>query len=348
MFTVKMLNKFDTRSLAWLMSAASTDEARPILTHMAIQNGDLVTSDGFRIHSVPIPTSLRDTELPDVFKPLDTIRLSSNVVNFEANGDYPFPDTDQIIPKKDPVKVFSVNLKFLRDAISQCPTPKDTTIPLRFTIRKDHGPIELSWGMSEVLPNGETDPDVKRRHTAYIMPVHDDQSMDAEFSNPEMAKAADRLKETIADVRKDNSTLSDLVTELREKVNGLEGELSKAWQNSGHVDTKEWVSRDAFEEVNLEAKNRLEQVVELKREVRKLQATIQASIQAAIDNAETQEPELPELVVAFREFLGRHAVDNIHKAWANRDNGLAIENERLEAENAQLTEQFAAIKAALS
>lgn len=309
MFKIDLINQLDNRTLNWLNLATCKDyETRPTLSYLSRLNGQLVGCDGTRFHIVDLPTSMRSLsnadELPSEFRlvnfPVSKIKLKDTSAVFETPDHViTYPDIEAVMPKGDPVKVFSLSLASLRDAISQRPVAKDALVPVRFTIRQGIAPIELSWASDDVFPNGENNDGRERRHTAVLMPMHDTANMDAEPINGDYSKEIQRLRKTIG--------ASDKA-------------LSEAQTQTG-------VFKQINEEMSVQMSNLRDQL---------------AIAEDTVKNNDSDRLE------AVTEFLGDEVIDRIVYVSTNSNGDLTIENERLEAENAQLTEQMEAVKAALS
>ena len=130
---ITLADKEEARAVKWLQSATSKDAARPILTTIYVKNGRTVTADGFRIHSINTPETLKEFEGKNLH-PDSKIAVNPRPEPF---CEYPgnFPDCDQIkqlAEKSKPIVKIGLNKKFLAD-LADMPTGSNNMIILTIT-----------------------------------------------------------------------------------------------------------------------------------------------------------------------------------------------------------------------
>lgn len=180
------------RALRWVMRAASSDDARPVLTYLRIESrestfgdGVVAAADGFRLHIARgINIGGHDPDKPWVFeKTLDMpegtydvmagIQARDHINELWKVGDS-FPDYQHIVPHRNsnlkPVAIVPINPQFLIDAVSDAPKGQ----PVFLRIFQTKSAIEedeiTKIGSIEIVSKDRQFKDVDR--LAVVMPMH--------------------------------------------------------------------------------------------------------------------------------------------------------------------------------
>jgi hypothetical protein len=89
------LTKEEALLVKWVMKAASTDDSRPTLCYMNVEDDYLVATNGFVLSAVPTPVSLR----PHIGKHMRPIKAPGAGLNlFEVDEDGSYPNWRAMMP----------------------------------------------------------------------------------------------------------------------------------------------------------------------------------------------------------------------------------------------------------
>ena len=141
----KLDSKDECKAVNFVQKACGKDQARPVLTGILVQNGNIVASDGFRMHVGITPEAFKEyqgeiiqvvnNDKPAAVKTTPTIQELQKV---EGR----FPDWSQIMPDKkedySPVLQIAVNKKYLADLLNM---PGKSDVMLRFSFTDPMHPI---------------------------------------------------------------------------------------------------------------------------------------------------------------------------------------------------------------
>lgn len=155
---VLKFSRHESKLLAWLLKAASTDDARPVLEDIHVNDNSIVATDGWRMHWVDKEGVSAFAEVSDKTMNLGKIRAGENLIEPEEHDDFNYPDCKSLIPTREPVFEVAINPKFLVDALQGL----DTAVVLRFF--GTTGPFEV---MGKIASKDADDTNVY----ALIMPM---------------------------------------------------------------------------------------------------------------------------------------------------------------------------------
>ena len=146
---IKPTDKEQAKTLKWLHSGCSKDQARQVLTGIEVQSKYTYSTDGFRLMRIETPEYLVEYE-GKVIKPLNTLPANPQVIEWEE-VDGTFPDCEQVIETDKPEYFsFAVNKKLLADAIKTM--PGDDMITLSFTGNKEPVRITTDDALLLIMP----------------------------------------------------------------------------------------------------------------------------------------------------------------------------------------------------
>ena len=116
MYQPVKLSKHEARITRYVKQAASKDGSRPVLQGLNV-NGNLEASDGFRYHAARTPDPL--TQFSDRIIEFDKQPPATGGWTEAGVIDGTFPDCKALVPTTDPVIEFSVNPKYLIEALKE-------------------------------------------------------------------------------------------------------------------------------------------------------------------------------------------------------------------------------------
>ena len=136
MYQPVKLSKHEARVTRYVKQAASKDSARPVLQGLNV-NGNLEAADGFRYHAARTPEPL--TQFTDRIIEFDKQPPATGGYVEAGVIDGIFPDCKSLIPTTDPVIEFSVNPKYLIEALKEL-----SDVPmLKIRVHSQYAPIEV-------------------------------------------------------------------------------------------------------------------------------------------------------------------------------------------------------------
>ncbi len=107
------LNRTDSKKLAWVQRAKSTDEGRLSLMGTFFDKGNIVCVDGYRLH-------ITENSSPELYhlkglKDMGKVRAGENILEVGPHIVQKFAEYEKVIPTTDPKFRIGINPKHLLD-----------------------------------------------------------------------------------------------------------------------------------------------------------------------------------------------------------------------------------------